>query len=237
MPRKTDLQQLIINYTRRLQKLKEQQALKGQNTEPDLLIEIEDIETQLAQLQAELATLPDEIEQAATTQVRETKGTKMSDEDKPKEGGIHFGDRTTIHGDVFTGGKRAINTGGGAYIEGSVSTGGGDFVGRDQVKTSGLSAADVAKLFEPIYARIEARPNTSSEDKADLKTDVQELQVEVTKGDKADESFLSRRLRNIQRMAPDILEVVTATLTNPLTGFSSVVTKVAQRMKESAGDN
>lgn len=233
MSRKTDIQNLIFKHTRHLQKLKEEQALKGQDAEPDLLIEIEDIETQLAQLQAELAALVNESEAMATTPVSETKGTKMSEEDKPKEGNIHFGDHATIRGDVFTGGKRVIHTGGGAYIEGSVNTDGGDFVGRDQIKISGLSAADVAKLFEPIYARIEARSNTSSEDKADLKTDVQELQAEVTKGDKADESFLSRRLRNIQRMAPDILEVITATLTNPLAGFSTVVTKVAQRMKES----
>lgn len=237
MSRKTDIQNLLITHTRRLQKLKEQQALKGQDTEPDLLLEIEDIETQLAELQAELATLPDESEPAATTPVSETKGTKMGDEDKPKEAGIHFGDQATVHGDVFTGGKRIINTGGGAYIEGSVNTGGGDFVGRDQIKSAGLSAADIAKLFEPIYARIEARPNTDPGDKADLQTDVQELQAEVAKGDKADESFLSRRLRNLQRVAPDILEIVTATLTNPLAGFSAVVTKVAQRMKESAGSS
>jgi hypothetical protein len=43
------------------------------------------------------------------------------------------------------------------------------------------------------------------------------------------------RLRNIQRMAPDILDVVLAALSNPAAGFASVVKKVAQRIEESAG--
>jgi hypothetical protein len=51
------LNRLIINYTRRLQKLKEQQALKGQSTAPEILIEIEDIEAELARLQKALADL------------------------------------------------------------------------------------------------------------------------------------------------------------------------------------
>lgn len=157
----------------------------------------------------------------------------MNDEERPP-GDISFGDHTNVEGDVFTGGKRVIKTGGGAYIEGTVSTGGGDFVGRDQAKTTGLSAADIARMFEQIYALIEARPDIGSEDKADLKTDVQELQAEVKKGDQADETFLSRRLRNIKRMAPDILEVVLATLTGPAAGLSQVAARVARRMKATA---
>lgn len=38
-----------------------------------------------------------------------------------------------INGPVLTGrNNRIVHTGGGAYVEGTVSTGGGDFVGRDQ---------------------------------------------------------------------------------------------------------
>lgn len=54
MPSKTDLQNLIMTHHRRLQKLKEQQALSGRSTEPEILIEIEDIEKALAELQGEL---------------------------------------------------------------------------------------------------------------------------------------------------------------------------------------
>jgi hypothetical protein len=130
---------------------------------------------------------------------------------------------------------KEVDTGGGAYIGGSVTvSGGGDFVGRDQVKTVGLTGPDVAELFKPIYAAIEARPETPAADRADLKADVEEIQAEVAKGDKADESFLARRLRNLKRMAPDILEVVLATLANPAAGLGAVAAKVAKRMRADA---
>ncbi len=47
-----------------------------------------------------------------------------------------------------------------------------------------------------------------------------------------DESFLSRRFRNIARVAPDILDVVVATLTNPLAGLGLVATKIAEKARE-----
>ncbi len=51
---KTYLKQLIINHSRRLQKLKEKQALKGIDTPPEILTEIEDIGTEIEWLQKEL---------------------------------------------------------------------------------------------------------------------------------------------------------------------------------------
>ncbi|MCH8876164.1 MAG: hypothetical protein IIA89_05000 [Chloroflexi bacterium] len=141
---------------------------------------------------------------------------------------------------ILEGGKRVIHTGGGAYVQGQVSTGGGDFVGRDQIKTTsetvGLSAAEVAELFKPLYATIESRPNTSSTDVADLNVELHELQDEIAEGETANEESLARRLRNFQRMAPDILDVVLATLANPVAGFGEVVKKVVGKMKREAGE-
>jgi hypothetical protein len=151
-----------------------------------------------------------------------------------QSGGIAIGpgSRSEVGGDMI-GGDR-VDTGGGAYIGGSVNTGGGAFVGRDQNITYGMSADQVARLFEAIYSRIETHPKLDEIDRIDLKTDVQEIQQEVVKGESADESFLARRLRNIQRTAPDILEVVLSALTSPAAGFAAVVRKVAERMKASA---
>ena len=151
-----------------------------------------------------------------------------------QSGGIAIGpgSRSEVGGDMI-GGDR-VDTGGGAYIGGSVNTGGGAFVGRDQNITYGMSAGQVARLFEAIYSRIETHPKLDEIDRIDLKTDVQEIQQEVVKGESADESFLARRLRNIQRTAPDILEVVLSALTSPAAGFAAVVRKVAERMKASA---
>jgi len=130
-----------------------------------------------------------------------------------------------------------VNTGGGAYIGGGVDTGGGKFVGRDDRSTTGLSGDEVTRLFESIYARIDARPDTGEADKSDLKAEVQEVQAETAKGDQANEDFLTRRLRSIGRMAPDILDVVLATLSNPAAGIAAVVRKVAQKVKESSASS
>ena len=51
------VEKLIENTLRRLQKLKEQQALKGINSPPELLIEIEDLEADIEQLQTKLQQL------------------------------------------------------------------------------------------------------------------------------------------------------------------------------------
>lgn len=55
MPIRADIEKLIELNLRRLQKLKEQQALKGLNTPPEVLIEIKDIEAQLERLQTHLS--------------------------------------------------------------------------------------------------------------------------------------------------------------------------------------
>lgn len=125
----------------------------------------------------------------------------------------------------------------GNYYEGNISTGGGNVVGRDQVGSTAISSKEIAKLFKILYTKIDAHPNTSPKDKEYLKIELQEVQTEIDKGEEANESFLARRLRNIERMAPDILEVVVATLTNPAAGFNSVVTKVANKMKESSDNS
>lgn len=57
MSRQADIQRLIAIYERRLLLLKEQQARHGLNTPPEILLEIEEIETRLADLQATLASL------------------------------------------------------------------------------------------------------------------------------------------------------------------------------------
>ena len=157
---------------------------------------------------------------------------QMNEEKKPQEGGIQFGDQAKVEGDVFTGEKHTEIDVGGIH---DVSGGTINIAGRNIVSTqisSGLSAAEVAQLFDQIYAKIEARPDTPAEDKSDLKAEVEEIQAAVAKDGEPDESFLARRLRNIGRMAPDILDVVVATLGNPAAGFGLVIKKIAQRMKE-----
>jgi hypothetical protein len=133
-----------------------------------------------------------------------------------------------------------VHIGGGVHIEK------GDFIGRDKnvsVEAGGIhvegdaeinqQAALQKELFESLLKQIGERPNTPPEDVDDLKTNVQEFKAEADKGEQADESFLARRLRNIERIAPDIGEVLLATVTNPAAGFAMIVKKVAERASKS----
>jgi hypothetical protein len=67
-----------------------------------------------------------------------------------------------------------------------------------------------------------------------LRTEIEELRQELGKKGKANEGSLMRRLRNIGRMAPDILEVTLATIANPIAGFGVIAKKVAEKAKAEA---
>jgi hypothetical protein len=165
---------------------------------------------------------------------------KQYESKRPDQKDLEVDGSGTVTGSANIGGSggsrrdTSINTGGGAYVGGDVSIGGGDFVGRDKIYYSGPSVDEVARMFEEIYTRIDSDSNFDSMDKSDLTIDVREIQEEVSKGDFADETFLSRRLRNIQRIDPEILDIMLATLTNSAAGFSAVVRKAAESMMTSA---
>ena len=119
---------------------------------------------------------------------------------------------------------------------GNVNIAGGDITTHQT--TTGLSAAELKQLFDGLYTAIETRAETSSANKEDLKAEVKEIQSTVTeaaqKNEKVNEGFLSRRFRNIARMAPDMLDVVVATLGNPLPGLGAAVKKIAEKAREEA---
>jgi hypothetical protein len=135
-----------------------------------------------------------------------------------------------------TGKQTSVRVGNISDVSGHVNIAVGDITTHHT--TSGLSAAEIGQLFDQVYARIEARPQTSAAAKDDLKAEVQEIQVTITdaaqKNKELDEGFLSRRFRNIARMAPDVVDVIVATLANPLAGLGALVKKIAQKAKEEA---
>jgi hypothetical protein len=152
-----------------------------------------------------------------------------------------------------------IDTGGGAYVGGNVNTGGGDFVGRDKivkaerggvaisgnVTNSNIATSDHnvvgstvnlgKEYLQQVYEAIEAYPGADPLDKEDMKGIVEEIRQEDQKGEAADETFIARRLRNLQRMAPDIMDVVLITIANPLAGFGMIAQKVAKRLEVESG--
>jgi hypothetical protein len=120
-----------------------------------------------------------------------------------------------------------VNTAGGAYVGGNVNTGGGDFVGRDKnVNMGGITQ----NIFAPVYHAIQQSQHSPVE-KADLTAEIKEIEAQVVQGQLVDESFLTRRLRSLKRMAPDIAEVALAALAGPGAVVSMLAKKVAEKVK------
>lgn len=122
-------------------------------------------------------------------------------------------------------------------VSGNLNFAGGD-ISTHQTINNGLSAADIKQLFDKLYTTIDTRTDTPQSIKEDLKAEVEDIQAAVTeaveKHEEVEESFLSRKFRSIARMAPDILDVVLATIGNPLAGLGVAVKKIADKAKEEA---
>ena len=88
-------------------------------------------------------------------------------------------------GEDLVDGEKKIDTGGGACIIRSVTVSGGDFVRRDKVTMTDLSAE-------------EGRPDTPLVTRPISKAELDGLQIELPK---ADEGFVARCLHNIRRVA------------------------------------
>jgi hypothetical protein len=128
----------------------------------------------------------------------------------------------------------SISSDGGPIFLGKVDNRRGVIRGRSDQYQSGISADEASKLFESLFARIDQHSRLSKDDKADLKVEVQEVREELEKNEDANESFILRRLRNIGRMTPEILEVTLATITNPVAGFGMIASKIAAKAKAGA---
>ncbi len=110
---------------------------------------------------------------------------------------------------------------------------GGNASGNIIITGDGNVAIPPSSPFESVYRQIAEHPHLPPAEKADARAELQELEREIRKPE-PDVPFVERRLRNLRRIAPDILDVVLATISSPATGFSMVVKKVAERMRAEA---
>lgn len=99
----------------------------------------------------------------------------------------------------------------------------------------GVSGAELGELFERIYARIQERPTAPDVEKEEIVDTVQRIEGEVAKGEEANTSKLERWLKTLAQMAPDIFDVVAATLTSPAAGIATVIRKVIAKARQEAG--
>ena len=145
------------------------------------------------------------------------------------EGGDFVGGKKVILGDEVRGDK----TGGDQYTTGDV-TDSTVAAGRGARASQGLQAEDLAALFGQVYRQIEARPEDPDVDKEELVETVQKVEEEAARGAEANPNKVERWLRFLGDMAPDILEVTVACLTNPLAGVGTTLRKIAERARAEA---
>lgn len=124
----------------------------------------------------------------------------------------HFGDNVSVH---TSGNNQNI------------------IVGDNSSITNGLTGPDIAKLFEDVFRRVD-QENLSETHKQEIRETVELIQHEVSKGEKANEKALTAFLRSLQKMAPDILDVVLAAAANPMLAASVIARKVADKIKADA---
>jgi len=128
-------------------------------------------------------------------------------------------------------------TSGGVSISGTANIGGsvagGDLIGGNVTTTTGMTAEDFARLFDVVYKRIEQLP--PSVDKADVREAVETIEAEAkkqaTEGKPPDEKMVKLSAQSLLSMAPDILDVIVATVANPAAGVATVIRKVLDKAK------
>jgi hypothetical protein len=160
----------------------------------------------------------------------------MSDESKVNQGLENSGTINTGAGAAFG----AVNTGGGSFNSGDNITVGditgatGVAIGRGNqvsVTQGGGASADLGALFRELYKKIEARPLDPDVDKEELAETVRKVEQEAARGEQANASKVERWLKNLADMAPDILAITVACLTNPAAGVSTALQKIAARVR------
>ncbi len=235
MTTKKAIQQQITALERRLQPLKLRQAREGYHTDPAVINEIEDIENSIARLRQQLPTAPD--------------GPPPDAAPPPPGGGVSIG---SVGGDIrdstIAGGNvqqtTEISGSGNVIIQGGTftagersvigSTAGGDITTGDT--HTGLDGESLAALFAALREQIDADPSLTSADREDVAAEMAELEADATAkaeaGTEPDDSFLRRRLRAIEQMAPDIIDTIATTAVNPVAGVKGVWDKIVAKARE-----
>ena len=134
--------------------------------------------------------------------------------------------------------KKAASGGTSYEISGRVDHGGVAVMGPN-AKVSvqqgqGVQADELTAMFEAVFKKIETMPANPDVEKEEIVETVQKIQNEASKTDQANPNKLERWLTNIAQMAPDILDVMAASLAGPVAGFTAVFKKIVDKARQAA---
>jgi len=119
----------------------------------------------------------------------------------------------------------------GENVVGSINASGRAKVDVTQSSVHKTEDANFEKLFELLEEKIKARPEDPNVDKQEIQAQVDQIKNEAAQGEKANPNKLERWIRNLAGMAPDIVDVMAASLGGPITGLAAVIQKIAARVK------
>ena len=108
--------------------------------------------------------------------------------------------------------------------------------GRKASASQGLTAAEIDDLFQTVFQKLEQKTDLPDTKKQEIEETVELIKGETRKGTEANEKALRHYIRTLARMAPDILDVIVATATNPILGAGTIIRKVAEIAKAEAQD-
>lgn len=141
----------------------------------------------------------------------------------------------SVSGNVVTGDSNTVSQVGGDQVQGDQITA-GDIsdssvaMGRGAQAQQGISGAELDAIFRPVYQKIEARPADPDVDKEEIVETVQKIEQE-TAAPQPNETKLARWMRTLADMAPDIVDVMAASLGGPVSGATAVLKKVIDRAR------
>ena len=93
------------------------------------------------------------------------------------------------------------------------------------------TSPEMEDLFKHLNRKIRRRRKGSQADKTRLENQVRKIEAEAAKGSAADPGKLERWIKTLANMAPDIVEVMAASLAGPIAGFTLVFKKIVERAR------
>ena len=119
----------------------------------------------------------------------------------------------------------------GENVVGSINAGGHAKVDVNQSSVHKTDDASFEKLFELLEEKINTRPKDPNVDKEEIREQVSQIKAEAAKGEQANPKKLERWIRTLSEMAPDIVDVIAASLGGPISGLTAVIQKISARVK------
>lgn len=176
----------------------------------------------------------------------ESNQPKRKEKESEQEGVINIGDISSISGDMINLTSedsaevdvsqqiKTFDVEGSTYIEGSVQTGGGDFVGRDTIEIT-TSEEEFFRLLMTVNEKIDEE-SASPEEKDDLHQLIREIVEEAVKRDATDEMVLTRRLRMLGKVSPDVYSTLLDTFGKTEFDVGSVMRSIVSKLQSGSGE-